>query len=101
MQEYIINAARAAGHWVSYIWIIHMQKESHIVSKSGAECRWTSPHTQVGALVHTGVIYVRGASRGIAAKRRNSNSIGIKCRQSTKSTLIGAESGQPEENVIK
>jgi hypothetical protein len=68
MPEYIINAARVAGGRVNRIWIIHMQKELHIVSKSGAECRWTRPHSQVRAMAHIGVISVRDASRVIAAE---------------------------------
>jgi hypothetical protein len=68
MQEYIINPARVAGRRVNQNWIVHMQKESHIVSKSGAECKWTPPLSQVGAMVHTGAIYVRGASRVVAAE---------------------------------
>ena len=69
MQEYIINAARVAGRRVNQNWIIHMQKESLIVSKSGMECGWTRPPPSQGrAMAHTGAIYVRGASRVIAAE---------------------------------
>jgi len=68
MQEYIINPVRVAGRRVNQNWIVHMQKESHIVSKSGAECKWTPPLSQVGAMVHTEAIYVRGASKVVAAE---------------------------------
>ena len=65
MQEYIINLARVVRHRLNQSWIIHMFKESLIVLKSGAECRWTFPPSQVRARVHTGAIYVRVASRVI------------------------------------
>ena len=68
MLEYIINPARVVGRRVNHIWITHMQKESHIVSKSGAVCRWTSLPSQDGAMAHTGAIYVRVASRAVAAQ---------------------------------
>ena len=44
-----------------------MQRGSLIVLKNGVECRWRSHPSHVGAMVHTGAIYVRGVSRAIVA----------------------------------
>ena len=64
-----------------------MQKESHIVSKSGLEWRWKSPLSQGEVMDHTEATSVKGASRVIAAKwNRGSSKIAemssFQCRQS-------------------
>jgi hypothetical protein len=66
MQGSIINDARVATVSANRTWMIHMPKESHIVSKSGVEYRWTCPTTQVKARAHTIVIYAKGARMVIA-----------------------------------
>ena len=45
-----------------------MRKESLIVSRNGAEWRWRLPASQVGARLHTGGIFVKGASRVIVVE---------------------------------
>ena len=68
MQEYTFNLARPVGEQSDQNWIIPTQKESLIVSRSGAGCRWRHPPFQVRAKLHTGAIYVRGASRVIVVE---------------------------------
>lgn len=68
MQECITNPVSAAGRRVNHNWIIHMQKEWHIVLKSGLESRWNALPSQGRVMAHTGAIYVKGASRVIAAR---------------------------------
>jgi hypothetical protein len=53
---------------VNHNWIIHMQKEWHIVSKSGLESRWNALPSQGRVMAHIGAIYVKGVSRVIAAR---------------------------------
>jgi hypothetical protein len=53
--------------------MIHIQKELHIVSKSGMDCRWMSLHTRAKARVLTGLISVRGATRVIAQEVEDLN----------------------------
>jgi hypothetical protein len=74
-----------------------MQKEWHIVLKSGLECRWTSPLSQGGVMAHTGAIYVKGASRVVAVEWDSVFSeLAIKpkfkCHQSTRSMVVALES---------
>jgi hypothetical protein len=49
--------------------MIHMQKESHIVSKSGVEYKWKRSNTQVRAELHTRAIFVKDVNMAIVKGR--------------------------------